>query len=304
MARMHNDQQRIGMVVLALGLAICSGCGPELTGKRLYMEAKEQLASIQDPAKASKELIAKPIQGFERVVQRAPGTVWAARADVTLGSLYASRGEYDRAQEAFARLTKDCGTYLDLCGTARLGIAKIYEAQNRWDQAIAMYDELAKQHPWAGPGLAAPLYVAGLYHDHGDEQAAKAAYERAAQFYVERVPQAPTAALKAQAQEYLISIYQRLHQWDKAIAALQELLQEPDGVDKPRVLMEIAAIYERDLKDASKAQDVYSEIVAKYPEDAMAEGARQRLEELKKAPPTPQADTSSQGSLKSRVPST
>jgi len=293
MSHTQSSRRRVGIGELVLLLAILVGCGPELTGKRLFMEAKEQLASIQDPAKASKELIAKPIQGFERVVQRAPGTVWAARAEVTLGSLYASRGEYDRAQEAFTRLTKGCGTYLDLCGTARLGLAKIYEAQNRWDQAIAMYEELAKQHPWAGPGLAAPLYVAGLYHDHGDEQAAKAAYERAAQFYVERVPQAPTAALKAQAQEYLISIYQRLHQWDKAIAALQELLQEPDGVDKPRVLMEIAAIYERDLKDASKAQDVYSEIVAKYPDDAMAEGARQRLEELKGSSPTnPAADSS------------
>ena len=245
------------------------------------MKANEIHAPIaKDPKAATPEQVAKAIQAFEVVTQKARGTVWAARAHTAIGSLYALRQQYSQAREAYAQTLQNYNQHKELCLVARVAIAKSYEAEDNWDEAVRVYNDIADFYSWTKMGLEAPLYIgAGYVKRQQPEQAAKA-FERAVWRYTNLAPNAPNPDMATILKGYLALAYQQLSQWDKATAALEELAAIPSGVNRPLVLLSLGSIYQVKLDDLQKAQASYAALAKEFPEHPLGKIAKARLEQL------------------------
>ena len=175
---------------------LAGGCSASYDGERFYWKALRDAAPImKDSSRATPEQFVKAIARLEEVVQKAPGSVWAARAQLTLGALHAAQKKYRRAREAYALVLQNYPSYPVLCLAARLSIAKTHEIERNLDEAVKGYRAVIDYHPWTRLGLEAPLYIAKLYEARQQSGRARNAYERAAQHYTKLIPQAPKPAM-------------------------------------------------------------------------------------------------------------
>ena len=117
---------RVAAWAQALALLLISGCSASSHGERLFWSAQRLNAPIaEDPGRATPEQFADAIAAFDRVIRAAPGTEWAVRAHLAVGSLHALQGHDERAGDAFGAALRDCSRWQDLCLTARVAIAKL-----------------------------------------------------------------------------------------------------------------------------------------------------------------------------------
>jgi len=264
----------------ALGLGL-GGCSATYQGERLFWKAKQLQAPImKDPNAATPDQFARAIKGFARVHRETPGTKWAARAHLAIGSLYALQRRYAEAREAYGTVLREHYHRHDLCLTARVAIAKTYEVERQWPQAIALYREITDFHPWSRFGLEAPVYAASLHERHADPERTTEAYQAAVVTYLKLIARAPTLELGAQAKAYLALAHQKLGQWNQAVEVLEALVTEPKGVNRPLVLLTLATIYETKLAEPGKSQAIYSKLIAEFPKHAVSQHAKMRLEHL------------------------
>ena len=264
------------IMVLAL-----TGCSASYNSERLFWKAQQLNAPIlKDPAHATPEQFAAAIHAFDQVIQKTPGTLWAARAQLATGTLHAMQKQYRQARDAYALVLQNYNRHQDLCLGARFSTAKTYEAEQNWDEAVRMYRELSDYHPWSVIGLEAPLYIARIYEVRKEPDEATKAYERAAGLYTKLMPDAPTPELATHAKGYLALAYQRLHEWDKAITILEELASAPQGTNRPLILITLGMIYQAKLDNSQKAEEAYTALLKEFPEHPLVKVAKVQLEHL------------------------
>lgn len=271
---------------------LSSGCSAPYNAERLFWHAQRQAAPLlKDSSKADPKQVEQTISAFKRIVERFPETVWAARAHVVVGTLYATQAQYEKAREAFRQVLQNYYQYSSLCLSCRLAIAKTYELEQSWEDAIKSYEAIMEQHPMTQMGLEVPLYIARIYAQRGEPEKAQSAYERAVQIYVKLIPTAPMKEKTLQIKGYLAMAYRRLGQGKKAAELFEELLSVPQGINRPYVLLSLGRIYQVNLHDEEKALWAYNQLVQEAPEHPFAQVAKRQLEEMKDAknPAAPQA---------------
>lgn len=277
-----------------LGLAVLlltGGCSAAYDGERLYWKAQRVQDDImKHPSQTTPAQFSRAVEAFERVTQQTPGTSWAARAHLAIGSLYAMQRRYDEARTAYGLVPQNYNRQQDLSLQARVAIAKTHEAQEQWAEAVAMYRDISEYHPWAQLGLEAPLYVAATYEKRGDAQEAQRAYQRAIGIYQHWIPQAPSEELAAQVRLYLALAYQRLGRWDEAIKVLRELASAK-GINRPMILLALGSIYQMKLRDPEQAKAAYLQLLEEFPEHELSGAPGSPLERLGMPTPAPAAPT-------------
>lgn len=271
----------VASLLVLCALLSSTGCSAAYTGERLFVKATELNAPIvKDPKTATPEQMAKAIQAFEVVTQKARGTIWAARAHTAIGSLYAMQKQYDQARAAYASTLENYNQHRELAFASRLAIAKTYEAQDNWEEAVKVYNDVADFYSWTKTGLEVPLYIGSGYAKRQQPEQAAKAFESAVWRYTNLVPNAPNPEMATTLKGYLALAYQQLGQWDKATAALEELESLSSGVNRPLILLSLGSIYQVKLDDLPKAQAAYTKLITEFPDHPLGKIAKARLEQL------------------------
>ena len=252
-----------------------TGCSAAYNGERLFSKAAAFNTTLQKDA--TPEQYAEAIRNFEQVTQKAAGTAWAARAHVAIGSLYALQKQYANARQAFGLAIQNYNQYRTLCQSARYAIAKTYEAEQQWDEAVKLYEEIADYYPLTQMGLEAPLYIAAGYTKHQETELAAKAYESAAHRYAKLIPDLPTPEAALTVKGYLVLAYQQIGEWDDAVTLLEEMESAPQQVNRPLVLLSLGSIYQAKRGDAAKAQALYTKLAEEFPDHPFGKIAKARL---------------------------
>ena len=261
--------------------AVLTGCSANYNGERLLWKAQQLSGPIaKNPSQATPEQFARSVSAYERVIVKAPGTVWAGQAQMSLGSLYAVQKRYSTAREAYALVVQNYNAHQHLCLSARLATAKTYELERNWHEAIRMYQEIADYHPWSVPGLEAPLFLAHLYEQLKETSEATKAYERAVRSYQKLIVDAPSPERATQVRSYLALAYQRLARWNEAIQTLEELTNASQGTNRPLVLMTLGVIYQTKLNNVAKAEAAYTKLMEEFPAHPLSQAAKAQLQHL------------------------
>ncbi len=273
-----------GMLPLLMAVAaasMLSGCSAAYNGERLFWKAEQVSGPLLAQAdQASPEKIAAAIRAYQRVIRDTPGTEWAARAYLAIGSLQGLQKHYDEARQTYGLVLREYGAYDALNLIARVAIAKSYEINARWDEAITAYEDLAFHHPWSTIGLEAPIYIPTLHERQGRHDDANAAYHKAVVAYIKLIAFAPSVEMAAHVKGYLAYCYQQLGRWDAATKTLEELAMMPSGINRPLVLMTLGSIYQAKLADSDRAKTAYTALANEFPDHPLGRTAKMRLEHL------------------------
>lgn len=283
--RNRPTRQRANALTIFFLSLMLSGCSASYTGERLFWKA-QQLSSpvLKDPSHATPEQVAGAIGAFDRVLLKAPGTVWAGRAQLAIGSVYAMQQQYSRAREAYALVLQNYHQHQELCLGARVSTAQTYEAEESWEQAEQLYKDISDYHPWTTLGLEAPLYLAAMHEKRDAPDEATHAYERAVRLYSKLIPDAPTPELATHLKGYLALVYQRLGDWDQAIKVLETLATTTTEANRPLVLLTLGSIYQSKLHDSEQAEAAYTKLIEEFPEHQFGKVAKAQLERLVTSP--------------------
>lgn len=271
-----------GCIVWGLGiLMLLTSCSASYSGERAFWKANRlSSAIVKNHEAATPEQFTDAIEAHQRVITEAAGTRWAARSQVAIGSLYGIQEQFEKAREAYALALKNYYDQTDLALTARYATAKTLELEGKTDAMLAMYKEIAEFHPYSPIGIRIPFYLGQIHQklDHQDE--AQRAYERAVDTYIRLAASAPSRASEVEAKGYLALTYDRIGQWDEAAKILNALIDEPEGVNRPFILLSLGGLYENRLKKPEKAEKIYTKLVDEFPEHSMTEQAKFQLENL------------------------
>ncbi len=260
---------------------IASGCSQSYSGERFFWKAQKVSASVlKDPAKATPEQYSKAIDAYGKVIAKLPGTEWAGKAQLSIGTLYQYQKKYSKAREKYALVLQDYHRFQLLCVSARMAVGKSYEAEKRWDDAVKAYRELTDYHSWTLQGLQAPLYVAAVYEKRKEQAQALRSYESAISWYKKLILNAPSKDLEASAKAYLAVTYQQLRRWSEAAETLEQIV-DSKGVDRAFILMNLGHIYQKNLGNPKKAEEVLSKLIREFPRHPYAKIARNQLEKIK-----------------------
>lgn len=267
-----------------------SGCSPEYSAERMYWHAQRAAEPVsKDPLNATPQQASRAIEGFQAVVDRAGGTSSAARAQFAIGSLHMMRQEYALARDAYKLAIRNYGQYRQFAYAARIALIKAYQALNDRSGALAAYKEIISEHPWTAIGIEAPLLLAESARRQGAAQEAEANLRAAAAHYQRLAGHAPSKEADLRIRGQLLSTYQRLGEWDKAVEILEDLSREKDGVNRPMVLLTMAALYETQLHRQGQARAIYQQLVKDYADQPAGQEAARRLEGLSLAGKIPES---------------
>jgi len=150
--------------------------------------------------------------------------------------------------------------------------ADIFEKRlNNPGKAAAVYTELAAKYPDSRQGVLANLRIGMIYHRAGRF---KHAYEALVAFLAREHP--PSERLGA---EYLLALCEaELGATEQAIARMQEVVQQaPDSQLGPQALLWLGKALQDYEKDTEAAQDVFRELLQRYPDSNEAQQATSYL---------------------------
>lgn len=269
------------VITSCLVMAVMTGCSQNYQGERLFWKARRTSAPIfKDPSHAGPEQIAMAINAYTKITEKMRGTIWAARAYMTIGLIHMSQRQYDKAREVYTTVLMNYNQYKDVCLSARFAAAKSYEIEKNFDEAIKIYHEFPEYHAWTTMGLEAPLYVAKIYQQRGMTDQATKAYEVAVRHYNRLIPRAPSGQLAARAKYYLSVAYEELSRWKDAIQTLEEVADEQSEGNRPLALFTLGTIYQTKTQNLDKAQQAYTRLIEQFPQHPLAQAARSKLESL------------------------
>jgi TolA-binding protein len=212
------------------------------------------------------------------VTTKAAGTPAAAQAQLLLGHVHALRHAYPPAQAAYETVIRSHSQESRAVLSAMTALAALEEAQSHWSQAIARYQAIADRFPWSQAGLQAPIRIAQLSEPGQSAEEAQASWERVLGLYRRLLSTAPAQDLKAPILGLLSVVYQRLEKWPDAAQVLEEMAQDSgQGINRPKILYDLAMLYASRLEQPARAQTLYSELAQKYPNDPFGRAARARL---------------------------
>lgn len=198
------------------------------------------------------------------------------------GQLTALAGRREEALAILGRVIEEHALDVDACAQAYFVRGSIYEALNRWDNAIVEYRTLISKFPRTQLGLAAPLQIAARYQRVGDEEAGGAALARAIQDYRRVIDADPASNEALLAREYMATAYLAQEDWAQAATALGDLASESSGSPAgAQALWREAWIYEEKLQQAPEAEKRLEQLVSSYPGTPIAEEAEKWLNTLR-----------------------
>ena len=218
---------------------------------------------------------------YLKVVENYPDDIAFATAALALAEAEIARGEHETARSRLEDVAERFAEDEAVRAMAIGYLAFSYESQGLWDSAVAQLNALATEHPTTLYGLTALQHIAEHYEELGEDEAARAALDRAADHYERVVRDYSSTPAELIARTYLISTRLKQERWEDAARVLVETAERfPDSQSSPNMMLQAADIHEIRLADAEAAAKVLRSVVDLFPGTRAAEAAERRLGEM------------------------
>jgi len=201
------------------------------------------------------------IDKYHAFIKKYHDTVYAERAQLSLGDLSALRKNYP---EARAEYQKALGANEDISAQAEYDIAKTYELEGQWDQAVDTYKDVMKKYPTTGPGFFTPMYL--VEHSSASGPSDAYTYADALAFYKGIAVQNPKSKLEYNAMGMIAICQLNQKDWAATIKTMGEImLKYPGGKALKESISSINMLSVTKLHRYDMAIDIYDRFIQKYP---------------------------------------
>lgn len=202
----------------------------------------------------------------------------SARLEIAL--IYMERQNYDKARELLRAIIQKYQDKPALAARAHEQIARSFELQGQWEQALNDYRWLAKQYEGHPPALSAPLHIARHYTEHNNPALAEKAYAEAIEYYQGIINKYPKSMVAALAQEQIANCFMVQQKWQEAASAASKIAQVLDNnVGRISTYLLLGKIYET-TDQRQLAVKVYKEFIAQFPQHPLVGSIEARVRRL------------------------
>ena len=218
---------------------------------------------------------------YEKVSATYRGKIAGATADVALAVGDIRATHYSRGRERLESVIAGFSDEEAVAATATYHIARSFELEERWDEAIPYYRTLSTRYPSTMYGLTAPLHVAGHYTEMGEDAAAATALSGAGDAYERVIRDFVGTPAELVARNNLVETRLRQGLWRQAAEAIVESAERfPESSSTAAMLIQAADLYSTRLGDDDFARNLLESVVRLYPGEPAGDAAQQKLDEL------------------------
>lgn len=232
---------------------------------------KKYIDIAKDPNVIPDKTFEEVIRGYQGIIDRYPQSRMVEGLRFLIGRVYHLKKDYVTARKKFYEIIDLYPKDKNLHANALASVAKTYEADGNWPQALAAYEKMIRDYPQTPAGLGVPIYLANYYKGQNDYQKTMSAYERAITHYREIARQNPASPIEYNALRYLANCYLDQKRWSEAVTTLGEVLQKYAQAEYMTVrtadtmIKTINVVSTYQLKDYDTPVGIYQSIIQKNP---------------------------------------
>ena len=268
------------LFVLIFSGLLLSGCAnDQYSIESEYWKVNRQAQAIfKNPVATPPNERERAVAVLQKFIAGHPDNILSVRAEFTIGRIYLVTGLYDNARKQFNSISKKYAKSATIVSEALFFIGSSYQLQKNTDDAIAQYKTIISRFPLSPRGLQMPIYIAQYYASLHDPVKMQDAYREAIGQYQRLAQKDMKSALALRSYTLIAECYAGLKDWNKSIEALETIVTNfKDRANMDGVMLNIAVIYRRELRDTEKAKVVLTRLIKEYPDSRYAKAARELL---------------------------
>lgn len=272
--------KKLSAIILLGTCILLSGCGQDQYSiERQYYWAKKQANVIfNNPHATPPNELQKSVDTFNQLIREHPKSNLAVDAQFIIANLYIATEEYEKARLQLGKIIKIYSKSKPICAAAVFLQGNAYEAQNLWDPALEQYKKLIEDYPWTVKGIEAPIYIAQHYKVKFQPDNMVEAYKQAIAHYAGLAREYPLSPVALRLNVLIAQCYAELKDWKAVVNTFDNVLAEYKGrVKLDGILLDLAVVYERELKDKVKAKEILEELIRDYPDSRILPLAKSLL---------------------------
>jgi len=272
------------ILLISISLLL-TGCGEDQYAiERKYWHLQKQAEKIFKNPKVSppNELIAV-VQLFTDFANKRPNSSLAVDAEFTIVRLYLAKENYDSARAKLKRMLDKYSKYKLICSESLFLMGYTYEADKKWDLALEQYRRIMREYPDTRRGIDIPIYIAEYHRTKYQPEKMVAALQEAIVHYRALAIRFPDSPVSFTASILVGECYLALKDWQAAVDTFDNVVNTyKDKAVVDNILFNMAIIYQRELKNGTKAKEVLERLIKEYPKSALAKQATALLGEWSK----------------------
>lgn len=266
-------------------LFIASCSNDQYTVEKHYFSAQRQAEKIfKNPLATPPNELEKTVTTFSNFVTQHPQTALAVEAEFIIAKLYMVKEEYEKTRLQLKKIISDYAKFPDICSEAAFLIGSSYEIDRKWDLALEQYKKLMQKYPATRKSLQVPIYIARYYKTKFQPDKMIAAYQEAITHYKMLTEKYPNSVLAYTAYTLMARCQMATKNWQAAVNVFTTMREEYKNskIMKDGILLNIALIYAKEIKNNAKAKEALETLIKEYPHSRLIKAANKFLEEINK----------------------
>ncbi len=268
------------LLCLLLAVMCLCGCGQDQYAiERDYWRVNRQAQAVfKNPVATPPNEVQRVVALLNKFAAQYPKNTLAVRAEFTIGKIYLAKGMHDQARTQFSAIAQKYSQSAVVVSEAVFLTGSAYQLQNNADAAIAQFRKIMAKYPLSPRGLQMPKYIAQYYASRHEPVNMQEAYKDAISHYEGLAQKDMKSALALRAYTLIAECYAGVKDWDRSIASLETIITNfKDRAAMDGVLLNIAVIYRRELRDTEKAKETLRRLLNDYPDSRYAKAAQELL---------------------------
>jgi len=275
---------KIGISAVLAGL-ILAGCGSDQYAiEKQYWQVQKQAEKIfRNPHASPPKELERVVNILSNYIKKYPNNSLATEADFNIARLYIAKEEYDKARIHLNSIIRKYKESRATCAEAVFLIGNSYQVQDKWDLALAQYKSIMQDYPLTIRGLNTPIYIAQYYKIKYQPDRMVNAYREAVDYYKALSDKYAGSPLAFNADTLVAQCYMAVKDWQDALNTFNAMLEAYKGkVSLDTIMMDMALIYNKEIKDKVKAGEILQKLIKEYPKSRLIKTATAILKELEK----------------------
>ncbi|MDD5166819.1 MAG: tetratricopeptide repeat protein [Candidatus Omnitrophica bacterium] len=273
------------VILLVLLAFVLSGCADDQFGieKKYWSLQRQEEKIFSNPSASPENELEKVVARLNAFIKKYPKNNLAVKAEFDIANLYTVKEEYNKARSQLKAVLAKYSKFDSICSEAVFLLGYNYEKQNKWSLALEQYKKIMQDYPLTSQGLSIPVYIAQYYKSKFQPDNMVMALQEAIAHYKGLANKYPNSPLGLRAYMLVADCYIVLKDWQNAVNTFKTAIDAyKSKVNVDAIMMNMALIYKRELKNNTKAKEALEGLLKEYPKSKLAKSATALLEEMEK----------------------
>lgn len=272
-------------LIFICGLTLLAGCeSDQYAVEKKYWQTQKQAEKVfKNPHATPPRELERVVRLLNKFIDKHPNTNLSLDAAFNISRLYIVTEEYDKARTQLKAILNKYAKSDSVSAEAVFLIGNSYEIEDKWGLALEQYKKIMLQYPTTLRGLDIPIYIAQHYKIKYQPDKMVAALGEAILHYKALANKYPVSPLGLRADSLVAECYIALKDWPNVINSFNLIIDKYKGkVDVGGTLIDMALVYNRELKDKVKARQTLERLIKEFPKSKLIETATALLKEWEK----------------------